>query len=217
MSWLIGIACVVIVIIFWRIFLPLIVIAGIAIGGLYLYDKNETNKRIEKKERTARELRTKILTAQNNASPEGKEWIVSGSRDPASGKNIARIASITSDDGLCSLTVQKRINGNELTGLKCLGIKISQLDDITIKFDSYATSRDMNIKSYSNSDDVYITSTQYEYSGHMSYKEFMNGLKTSKAVAIKVPAAYTFWVRFSLQNSIEAIGQLGNEITDVEI
>lgn len=212
MSWLIGIICVVIVIYFWRIFLPLGVVTGVTLGGFLLYEENQSNKRKEEKERATQELRIKIATAQRNATPEGKEWIVYARKDPASEKNIARTASITSNDGLCYLTVQKRINGGELTGLDCPGIKISEYDAIHVKFDTNETSKRMEIKSYSDSDDVYIPSSQFEYSGNMSYKDFINGLVTAGAVAIKIPAADSFWVRFSLKGSTVAINQLGKEM-----
>ncbi|MCG8044750.1 MAG: hypothetical protein N0E48_03550 [Candidatus Thiodiazotropha endolucinida] len=174
--------------------------------------KIKAKKEKKEKERAAQELRVKIATAQKNATPEGKEWVVYGRRDPASDKNIARTASITSNDGLCYLTVQKRINGGELTGLDCPGIKISEYDDIYVKFDTSETSRKMELKSYSDSDDVYIPSSQFEYSGNMSYQDFTNGLVTAGAVAIKIPAADSFWVRFSLKGSTAAINQLGKKI-----
>ncbi|MET0013054.1 MAG: hypothetical protein ABW088_05320 [Sedimenticola sp.] len=212
MEWLIGIVCVVIVIYFWRIFLPLGVVAAVALGGFLLYEENQSNKRKEEEERAAQELRARIATAQKSASPEGKEWVVYGRRDPASEKNIARTASINSNDGLCYLTVQKRINGVELTGLNCPGIKISEYDDVYVKFDISETSKKMELNSYSDSNDVYIPSGQSGYSGNMSYKDFINGLVTAGAVAIKIPAADDFWVKFSLKGSIDAINQLGKEI-----
>jgi len=70
----------------------------------------------------------------------------------------------------------------------------------------------MDLESYSDSDGVYISSYQYEYSGSMSYKDFIKGLVTANAVAIKIPSADTFWVRFSLKGSTAAINQLGKEI-----
>ena len=212
MAWLIGIICVVIVIYFWRIFLPLGVLAGVALGGYLLYEQNQSEQRKKDKTKAAQELRIRISNAQKNASPEGKEWVVYGERDPASDIKIARTASIISNDGLCYLTVQKRINGSELTGLDCPGIKISEYDDVYIKFDTNEISQKMDIKSYSDSDDVYISSNQFEYSGYMSYKDFIKGIVTANAVAIKIPAADSFWVRFSLKGSTAAINQLGKGI-----
>ena len=183
-------------------------------GGFSLYEETQNNKRKEEKERAAQELRTKIATARKNATPDGREWVVYGQRDPASDKSIARTASITSNDGLCYLTVQRRINGSELTGLACPEIIISEYDDIYVKFDTSEISKKMEIKSYSDSDDVYIPSSQFEYSGNMSYKDFINGLVTAGAVAIKIPAADSIWVKFSLAGSTEAINQLGKEMTN---
>ena len=46
----------------------------------------------------------------------------------------------------------------------------------------------------------------------MSYKDFMKGLVTANAVAIKIPAADSFWVRFSLKGSTKIINNFGKEI-----
>ncbi len=181
--------------------MPLGVVAAIGIGGFVLYENRE-----------AQQLRDRIATAQRNSTPEGKEWIVFSQPDPASDIEIARTASIKSNDGLCSLTVQKRINGSELTGLRCPGIKISEYEDIYVKFDTYETSKKMQLESYTDSDDVYIPSYQYEYSGNLSYKEFIKGLVTANSVAIKVPSADSFWVRFTLKGSTAAINLLGKPI-----
>jgi hypothetical protein len=212
MSWLVGIICVVIVIYFWRIFLPLGVLAAVGLGGLLLYEDYESDQRNEARAKEAQNLRTRIATAQENATPEGKEWVVYARNDPASGAKIARTASIKSNDGLCYLTVEKRINGSELSGLRCPGIKISEYDDIYIKFDTHETSKKMDLKSYSDSDDVYIPSYQSEYSNNFNYKDFIKGLVTANSVAIKIPSADTFWVRFTLKGSTASINQLGKLI-----
>jgi hypothetical protein len=70
----------------------------------------------------------------------------------------------------------------------------------------------MDLESYSDSDDVYIPSYQPEYSGNMSYQHFIEGIITANAIAIKIPAADSFWVKFSLKGSNAAINQLGREI-----
>ena len=153
------------------------------------------SRKERKREIAALEFRKKITAAQQNATPDGKEWVVYGEVDPASNKNIARTASIMSNDGLCYLTVQKRLNGNELTGLDCPGIKINKYRKIYVKFDTTEISEEMELKNYSDSDGVYIPS--YQFSLNMSYKNFINGLAASNAVAIKVPSSEYFWVRFS--------------------
>ncbi len=74
----------------------------------------------------------------------------------------------------------------------------------------------MSLHTYSDGDGIYIPSNQYEYSGDMSYKEFIKGLVTSNAVAIKVPIDDSFWVRFTLKGSTVTINQLGKEIQVVK-
>lgn len=209
MAWLIGIICVVIVIYFWKIFLPIGVITTVVVGGVFLYKDYAKDKKIKAKERVAKNLRTRITAAQRNATEQDKEWVVYGQSDPASDVKIARTASITSNDGLCYLTIQKRINGNELAGLLCPDIRISEYKDIYVKFDTHDTSKKMELNSYSDSDDVYIPSHQSEYSGNLNYEVFLKGLVTASSVAIKIPSAETFWVRFTLKGSKVAIPQLG--------
>lgn len=199
----------------WAIVLGIIVVIGILLFQLYedneieKYDQERQTKIENAKENAAQELQSKI----ENAKTHNKKWTVYGELDPASKKNFARYASITSEDGLCELSVQKRINGNELTGLDCIGVPISEFDDIYIKFDTGAVSTKMNLKSYSDSDEVYIPSgDQASYSGYMSYENFKIGLVSNDVVAIKIPNADSFWARFSLKGSTEAINKLGQEL-----
>ncbi len=220
MGWLVGIISVIIIVCFWRVFLPIAVVLGLVLGAWLLnvqhqndIDRKEAAAAAREKATAQKELRVRIATAQKYASSYGRKWVVSGSLDPASNKKIARMASITSNDGLCSLTVQKRIDGTRLAGLDCTGIKISKDDDIYIKFDTDDTSKKMDIKNYSDSDRVYIPSFQSDYYGYTSYQYFMNRLVTANAVAVKIPAVGGFWVRFTLKGSAAAINHLGKEIS----
>ena len=212
MAWLIGIICIVIIFKLWEIFLPLAIIAVIGIGLLYAYFDYSNEKKINEKETKAQQFKDKISIAQKNATPEGRQWYVSYAADPASGIKIARSAVIKSNDSLCRLAVEKRINGSELTDLRCYGIKISSFDDVYIKFDTSETSKKMTLKNYTNSDDVYISSYQ-GYSSQLSYEEFINGLITGNSLAVKFkipyPYNYWLWVRFNLKGSKLAISQLG--------
>jgi hypothetical protein len=213
MDWLIGIICVVIFVRFWRIFLPLGVTAVLALVAFYIYDHHQSEKWQKAKAKEIQEIRTKVATAQQNATSEGKEWIVLGERDHASGETIARTAAIKSDDSLCVLTVQKQIDGSELTGLDCPGIEIPEYRRIFIRFDTSESTRKMKLEHDYDSDRVYISSDQYdESSGYMSYESFIDGLINANAVAIKIPSEYTFWVRFSLKGGAAAISKLGKEI-----
>ena len=198
--------------ILWRFIIVAAVIGIIGFGIFHIYENNEKEiaekEQKEKNEDAARDKQSKI----ENAKSRNKKWTTYSQLDPASKKNV-RGASITSEDGLCELTVQKRIEGTELTGLQCIEIKINEFDDIIIKFDQNEISSRMRIESYSDSDDVYIPSYQFTIQGHMSYEKFISGLLSNNAVAFKVPSkADSFWASFSLEGSSEAINKLGKPV-----
>jgi hypothetical protein len=217
MDWLIGIIGVVIVVRFWRIFLPLSVAAVLALVGFYLYDHHQSEKWQKAKAKEIQEIRAKVATAKRNATLEDKEWIVYGERDPASGETIARTAAIKSDDSLCVLTVQQLFDGSEQTGLDCPGIKIPEYRRIVITFDTNQSSWKMKLESDDGSDRVYIASDQYgESSGYMSYKDFIHNLVSANVVAIRIPSEFTFWVRFSLKGGAAAINKLGKEMKSAD-
>ena len=101
MGWLIGIICVVLVIFFWWIFIPLGIFVGIVFGGFMLWASINDDKRDAKEAREVAAFKNKVSTARANATSQGKEWKVRYEEDPASGKNIAREAYIVSNDNLC--------------------------------------------------------------------------------------------------------------------
>lgn len=207
---------------FLRIIWPFIKVAGLVgvIGfiliALYEFYENQEREREIKIE--AQELQTKnkneaqeLQIEINDAKKYSEEWLCYSDFDPASNKEIIRTASITSEDGRCELTVQKRIDGTELTGLHCLGVKFSCYIDINIKFDKDEKSTKINITKFNDSDACYIPSNYDPYSGCMSYEKFLNGLVSNNAVAIQIPSDDSFWARFSLKGSPEAINNLGKE------
>ena len=207
MGWIVGLICLVIVLVFWRFFLPLALVLGVA--GWLLYERIQESEERERQAKAAEAaaIRKTIQEARANASPDGKSWEVWFAPDPASGEEIARSASVSSNDGLCRLIVEKRIDGSELTGLDCPKLKIREYSDIDVKFDNFDTSNTMDIKSYTNSDSVYIPA--YQTGAHLKYDVFLERLQTSKAVAIRVPAQDNFWISFVLNGSTESISLLG--------
>ena len=211
MSWLVGIIAVIVVIMFWRIFLPLGIFAVIVIGAIALFIHYNDEKSASKLEAEHKALKQKISTARENASPEGKRWEVFYKKDPASGIEMGRAVRIRSNDALCSLSVERLLDGSELTDIDCPDFKISEWEDIEVKFDNEATSNKMDIKSYSDSDGIYIPSYQDSYSDDLSYAKFIEQLKTGKAVAIKMPAADGIWMAFSLLGFSEAFNKLGKQ------
>jgi hypothetical protein len=128
MAWLIGIVCIVLVIKFWRIFLPLGLIAGVAIG-LILLDAERTDRaqaKLEQQKLEQRKLKVQKVQRALNASPmKDTKWEISSETDPASGKPVPRTASVVSDNGLCRLQVEQRVDRTRLAGIYC--------DDLLIK------------------------------------------------------------------------------------
>ncbi len=182
------------------------VIAGIGFGLFLLNDNYQNEKRKKEKQQAEEAITQKIAIAKQHEASEGKKWEVYYEPDPASKIPIARTASIQSDDGLCFLSVQKRLNGAELTGLNCPEIKISSYQDIEVKFDTNDISQKMDLSNYTDSDGVYIPSYQ---SGQFSYKNFVGMFGKAKSLAIQIPASKTFWTKFNLNGAQEAIAQLG--------
>ena len=103
-----------------------------------------------------------ITAAQENATSEGKEWITLYQSDPASEAKVARWASVESNDGLCKLTVEERLNGVRLTEINCPLIEISPYDGLEVKFDFLPTSYRLPLKNFSDSSRVFIPSSHYD-------------------------------------------------------
>ena len=163
MVWLIAIICIILVVVFWRIFLPLALIAAVGLGLLLLYVQGESGRRAQRQkleEQKVREaeqaVRQRIATAKATAGNVVRQWEILSETDPASGEKVPRHASILSDDGLCRLQVEQRMNGVRLTGVYCSGLKILTYSHIEVKFDNRSTSDRMQIQGFSNGDDVYI-------------------------------------------------------------
>lgn len=208
MAWLIGLIAVVVIVVFWRIFLPLGVIALIlALGAgawIYLAEQSSKRERVQ-----AALLRERIIeAAQATASSEGKKWTAQLSPDPASDTKVYRGASIESNDGLCGLRVEKRLNGTELTDLTCSQFELkSYQGDLEVKFNHHAKSYRMELKSYSGGSGVYIPS--YQFSGNLPYKDFIKALQTGNAVAFSGSGFGSRWMTFSLNGAADAISKLG--------
>lgn len=210
MAWLVGIIVVIIAIRFWRISLPLLGIAVVGIGGWLLNEYHEQEQRTAERERNKVLVSQKVADARANASDTDREWEVYAYEDPASGQQVPRMARVKSNDGLCWLTLEKRIDGSELAGLNCELLKLSERDDAEVKFDNYPTSDPMDLRSYNDSSGVFITSIQPTYGNKLPYDEFVRRLRSGKAVSIKVKSsnAGTHWITFTLNGSTEAIAKL---------
>lgn len=210
MAWLIGIIAIVIVVLFWRIFLPIIAVVAVVIGGWLMYEYNEDQREETERKKNRASVAQQIADAKENASDVDREWAIFTIDDPASGEPVPRLARIQSNDGLCYLTLEKRINGSELAGLSCSLLNISKYKDVQVKFDNYSTSDKMDLEGYSDSDGLYIRKSQSKYSGYLQYEEFIRRMSSGKAVSIQIQTsnAGTHWITFSLNGSTEAISAI---------
>ena len=210
-TWLVAIVCIVVVIVFWRIFVPLAIIAALGLGLLLLYLQGDSERSERKRKLEEQTVRQRIAKAKATAGDVVREWEVSSETDPASGEKVPRYASILSDDGLCRLQVEERIDRARLASIYCSGLKISPYGDMEVKFDNRATSDKMEIQRFSNGDDVYIPSQQGNYRGHLAYDELLRRMTGANKVALllTVEGAGQHWITFSLRGSSPALTKIG--------
>lgn len=76
MGWIVGIICIILVVVFWRIFAPLAVIAALALGGFLVYENNQSNKREREQVRAEQSLRDKLAAASSNTENTERQWVV---------------------------------------------------------------------------------------------------------------------------------------------
>jgi hypothetical protein len=165
LTWLLAIVCIIIVIAAWRIFLPLAIAAIVLFAALFIYLENHKQSTEKKRIATEQALADRIAKAKEKAPEAPREWQVRSEPDPASGKEIPRFARIQSDDGLCNLQVEERLNGARLAAIYCPTLKIWPWGDVEVKFDNRDKSDTMRIEKFSDGTDVYIRSHQYGSGG----------------------------------------------------
>ena len=211
MGWLIGIICLIVVILFWRIFLPLALLAAVGVGVFVVYEKSGTDRREREIRKKEQEVQLQIAEAKAKATAGSTEhkWTVLTEADPASGEKIPRIARIKSEDGLCALQIEQRIDTTRLAGIYCRLLKLSPYPDIEVKFDNYPTSNKMQVEEFSGGDDIYLSS--YQYGNRLPYDEFLQRLARGKNVALQlnVEGGGAHWIRFSLSESRPALVSIG--------
>src|SRR5688572_22267466 len=140
MAFLAGLVCVILIVVFWRIFLPLaLVLIALLVGAVIYFGGSDSRQREEAK-RQIDVIKGQIAAAQRSATPKGKHWTVGYEPDPASQTLIARSARIQSNDKLCNLSVQQRIDGVRLTALSCAKFRIPSHHSLEVKFDNLPTS-----------------------------------------------------------------------------
>lgn len=221
MEWIFGLIGVVIVVKWWKIFLPLGLVSGAILAGIFYWENFQAQERIDAEAKKKKELSLEINKARHNSTPKGKEWVAHLKPNPSTGEMFIRSGSILSDDGLCTLTVEERINGSRLSSLSCPKLELNAYEDIWVQFDGETQSRRMDVNEWSNKDysektrSFYIPSIQSEYQTNtLSYNAFIQLLKTKKVVAIRIGLRDIddLWFRFQLKGSTTVINHLGKPI-----
>ena len=82
MTYLIAILSVILVITFWRIFLPIALIAAVGLGLLILYINQESDRGARDQARAEEALRKRIAEAKAIGSGVDREWTVKSETDP---------------------------------------------------------------------------------------------------------------------------------------
>ena len=207
MEWLVGLITLIVAIRFWKASLILVGIAALGIGGLLFFEHQQNEREKAERARNEAEITEYIRNARESATAEGITWKVRSRRDPASEQLVPGSAIVQSNDGLCRLSVERRITGAELTGIYCDRLKIKDWNDIQVKFDNYETSNAMRIEKFSEGKDVYIPRDQDEFRRHLDYGEFIRRLGTGKAVSLRLDTsnAGAHWITFTLNGSSEAL------------
>jgi hypothetical protein len=216
MGWLVAIVCVILVVIFWRIFLPVALVVVVA-GILFFVYSEQQSARAERRQRAAAQaaeqaVRSRIARASENASDTLRQWYVLSQPDPAGGEKVPRFAGVLSDNGLCRLQVEERINGARLAGIYCSDLEIESYADIQVKFDNRSTSDPMELKGFSGGGNgAYISSAQPTYRNYLPYPELLKRMTEAKKVALllDLETVGKQWITFSLKGSRPALSKIG--------
>ena len=226
MAWLIAIICIILVVVFWRVFAPIIALAvvGAVLLGIVLYFNSESNKReYERKQQAEREsvareresTRAKLAQGNAKAAVVQRQWEIRTEKDPASGASVPRTATVISDNSLCALSVEQRLDGTKLTGIYCddLNILVDKYDgEIELKFDNRATSDKMPLEVFSDSRSAYIPSSPVgSMRNALPYGEFLRRMTEAKKVALSLHVAGIGqeWFVFSLDGCALALASIG--------
>lgn len=177
------------------------------IRGRVQFNAGIVPPRFLKKGEQEEAVRKRIANAKATAGNMVRAWEIWSETDPASGAKVPRTASIVSDDGLCQLQVEERMNGTRLASIVCSGLKIA-IDRIEVKFDNRPKSDEMRIERFSNSRDVFIPSNQWS---HLAYDEFLRRITEANKVALllTIEGAGQHWMTFSLTGSGPALTKIG--------
>lgn len=167
----------------------------------------------------------RIESAQAESTP--RTWEVRSEPDPATGDPSPRYATVVSDDDLCELIVEERLDGDRLTSVYCPDLEI-QINRFTftaigVKFDSMQRSETMALERFVDDDEhdsAYIPSDQgqrfdiFQVQGSddfLQYNEFIRRIASSQRLALELEfqGVGNHWIPFSLRGSRQALAQIG--------
>lgn len=224
MPFLIAIISILIIVFFWRVFLPIAILLVIVIIIFVANNENSAKLREEKvaesqraeqeiyaqkqkqEEKDKLEQKEQIETAKKNENQNNnKKWVIKYEAEPATNLPIARSAEIESNDGLCTLSIYSKLEGGSNSQIYCpkLGIYLDYKKTIEIKFDSLTNSNQIGVNSYNNQSLLQINEPKdenFSNNGNLKYEDFVHFLFTANALAVKVPSAINFWTRFNLSD-----------------
>jgi hypothetical protein len=146
------------------------------------------------------------------------KWVTFIDKDPASGEEYYSHTYVGSENGICELSVDHRINGRKLISFGCVDQRIIDYYPVEYKFDSSATSSStLKFKAFSNSRFVYVAKGPSSFPS-LVYKDLMKGFKNNSSVAFRYKIGnrstgeLSNWVRFTLSGASEAIEKLGKPV-----
>jgi hypothetical protein len=137
------------------------------------------------------------------------KWAIIGQTDPASGKNIGRYTRVKSNIYDCFMSVERRINGTQLTSFKCTNFSFPHRESfLNFKFDKDSQLYRMKSFRFSSeqyslvNEEIYIKPAvvknkiilqcyfdcvdDAKYENNISYNEFINKIITNNTIAIEM-------------------------------
>lgn len=199
---------------FWRVSLPIVLVLGVLLLGHAGYQTHRAGVAARR-----------IEAAQAQSTP--KTWQVENEPDPATGVPAPRYARVASDDDLCELIVEERLDGDRLTSIYCpeLEIQINRFTFTTVgvKFDSTERSESMALERFVDDDEhdsAYIPPDQDQRldifqvqvsEDFLQYDEFIRRIASSQRLALELEfrGVGNHWIPFSLRGSRKALTQIG--------
>ena len=209
----------------------LVLIATVGIGGMYLYFNHRSQQETQARHLHEQQLQDKTYAAieRGRSAKEKRVWRYYYAEDPLSGQKKATSALLDSEDGLCTLQIDRHMDGSRSTWLTCEGMpawgkSYSSELELETKFDMEEVSSRIKVKTEGKAigeypyqyDTVLLDSCtpdrQYPSRCDASQK-FLSKLTTMKKVgfrsAMTDKAGRDYWAVFALAGSEAALVKIG--------